>query len=467
MLRCPTASCTSKKLNQGDRVSQESCSRDVWARYMMSFLFQVACVAAVLCLLFVLLVAWYRSSLPASAQPHVAVIVLGDIGRSPRMQYHATSLAKHGCEVSLIGYAGVLSLFLGLLRLLLSGPRFDVLLVQNPPAVPTLVIARLIATLQAASLIIDFHNFGYSLLALKLGETHLLVQAHLLYERVFGRMADDAFCVTVQMQSRLADRWHVRATPLHDRPAAMFRPTALQEQHVLFQKLWKEGLLDALSEWWPKDECETLFTQLLQGETSRSSCRPHLIISSTSWTPDEDFGQLLEALPAFNRDLAKAAKRAVVVVTGKGELRQQFEERYAAMLHQLDAVRVLTLWLSFADYALLLGSADLGLSLHTSSSGDDLPMKVVDMFGAGLPVCARSFTALPELVQHGENGFAFTSSEELSRSLSHALGVATYNLPQLKSTAGERKLNGWDENWDKIAWPLIQSHLHPSRRKDQ
>lgn len=471
--------------------------------YMMSLLFQAACVAAVLCLLLVLLVAWYRSNLPASAQPHVAVIVLGDIGRSPRMQYHATSLAKHGCEVSLIGYAGaqptsdvlnnprihichivpvdpppslpftiraglkVLSLLSGLLRLLLSGPRFDVLLVQNPPAVPTLVIARLIATLQAASLIIDFHNFGYSLLALKLGETHLLVQAHLLYERVFGRMADDAFCVTVQMQSRLADRWHVRATPLHDRPAAMFRPTALQEQHVLFQKLRKEGLLDALSEWWPKEECETLFTQLFQGETSRSSCRPHLIISSTSWTPDEDFGQLLEALPTFNRDLAKAAERAVVVVTGKGELRQQFEERYAAMLHQLDAVRVLTLWLSFADYALLLGSADLGLSLHTSSSGDDLPMKVVDMFGAGLPVCARSFAALPELVRHGENGFAFTSSEELSQSLSHALGVATYNLPQLKSTAGERKLNGWDENWDEIAWPLIQSHLHPSRRKDQ
>ena len=34
------------------------------------------------------------------------VVVLGDIGRSPRMQYHAISLAKHGAKVYLIGYQG-------------------------------------------------------------------------------------------------------------------------------------------------------------------------------------------------------------------------------------------------------------------------------------------------------------------------------------------------------------------------
>lgn len=36
----------------------------------------------------------------------VQVLVLGDIGRSPRMQYHALSIAKHGGQVQLIGYLG-------------------------------------------------------------------------------------------------------------------------------------------------------------------------------------------------------------------------------------------------------------------------------------------------------------------------------------------------------------------------
>lgn len=36
----------------------------------------------------------------------VQVLVLGDIGRSPRMQYHALSIAKKGGYVDLIGYLG-------------------------------------------------------------------------------------------------------------------------------------------------------------------------------------------------------------------------------------------------------------------------------------------------------------------------------------------------------------------------
>jgi hypothetical protein len=36
----------------------------------------------------------------------VHVLVLGDIGRSPRMTYHALSVAKHGGKVNVIGYLG-------------------------------------------------------------------------------------------------------------------------------------------------------------------------------------------------------------------------------------------------------------------------------------------------------------------------------------------------------------------------
>lgn len=36
----------------------------------------------------------------------VHILVLGDIGRSPRMTYHALSIAKHGGKVNLIGFLG-------------------------------------------------------------------------------------------------------------------------------------------------------------------------------------------------------------------------------------------------------------------------------------------------------------------------------------------------------------------------
>lgn len=62
----------------------------------------------------VVLLAWiYNNAIPTRYRPakrpedeHIQILVVGDIGRSPRMQYHGLSVAKHGRYVDLVGYKG-------------------------------------------------------------------------------------------------------------------------------------------------------------------------------------------------------------------------------------------------------------------------------------------------------------------------------------------------------------------------
>ena len=47
---------------------------------------------------------------------------------------------------------------------------------QNPPSIPTLAIVQFVNWHQKSKLIIDWHNLGYSILAMKLGDQHRLVK---------------------------------------------------------------------------------------------------------------------------------------------------------------------------------------------------------------------------------------------------------------------------------------------------
>jgi beta-1,4-mannosyltransferase len=146
-------------------------------------------------------------------RPTATVLVLGDLGRSPRMLYHAQSLAEECESVHLVGYresalpafvldaapitvhglpdaprwlrappAGLRLLFLPfaaaraafvavalLVTLLFRVGRTDAVLVQSPPALPSLLVARFACWVMGSRLVIDWHNFGFTLLELKLG----------------------------------------------------------------------------------------------------------------------------------------------------------------------------------------------------------------------------------------------------------------------------------------------------------
>jgi len=411
----------------------------------------------------------------------VTVVVLGDVGRSPRMQYHALALASSLAEVDLVGYAGAAPhravrehahitchflhsslrrqqhqvpqlLFLGyallrvldqcrqLLWILLRGvPKPDVILVQNPPAIPTLLLIWFVARVRSAKFVVDWHNFGYTMLALRLGHHHPAVQLAGWYERTMGRHADAHFCVSRAMQTELQRQWGItNAVVLYDRPAEMFAPTPLPQQEELFRRL-RDVLpcpLDAPN-------------------------RPVLMVSPTSWTADEDFSILLDALTQCDALIriyeAQAPNRPFpqlhVLITGKGPLREFYEEQIAKLA--LEKIHIHTLWLSAEDYPVLLGAVDLGLCLHRSSSGLDLPMKVMDMFGSGLPVCALDYgPCLAEQVRHGENGLLFSTGEQLANQLYELFKdfpVHTPLLNHLRRNALEFGCVRWLEGWQLAA----------------
>lgn len=57
-----------------------------------------------------------------------------------------------------------------------------------------------------------------------------------------------------------------------------------------------------------------------------------------------------------------------VVITGKGPQREFYLEKISQM--RMRHVEIVTAWLAAEDYPRLLASADVGVSLHTSTSGN-------------------------------------------------------------------------------------------------
>lgn len=188
-----------------------------------------------------------------------------------------------------------------------------------------------------------------------------------------------------------------RATTLYDRPPEQFKPTSMNEQHNLFIKLsqtYPAFMPRNLDDFKASGVTEsTCFTQKLNnGSVVAKPNRPGLLISSTSWTPDEDFEILLMALDRYEAQVCAGGSQLpdlICVITGKGPLKKDYERRIAE--RNWRHIQVVMPWLEAEDYPKILAAADLGVCLHYSSSGLDLPMKVVDMFGCGLPVCAINF----------------------------------------------------------------------------
>ena len=421
---------------------------------------------------------------------NVAVLVLGDLNRSPRMLNHCVSISslyKESInEISLIGFNGgdlradiasdpkikvhyiperlnstlkkmPRSLFIlsALLRImiqvitlfymLLTIPKPKFILLQNPPGIPAMFICFIVSLIRRCKFIIDWHNYGYTILQVN-KRNSIICKIAYYYEKIFSKVSHMNFCVSQAMKKDLKTNFGIDAICLPDRPVkGLFKFLNEKEAEGLYKK-YKE------------------LTPLLESKAKK----PIAMISSTSWTPDEDFNMLLQCFIKTEKMIKEdktidqsQIKKILFLITGRGPMRDEFMKKVSQS--NLSLFDVKSIWLDSDDYPKLLSLVDLGISLHYSSSGIDLPMKVVDMFSAALPAAAVYFPTIVELVKEEENGFLFKTEEDLCKILKKVIEEYSFNghydkidqyRANLKKSLND---NDWVSQWKVNVKPEIDT----------
>lgn len=84
---------------------------------------------------------------------------------------------------------------------------------------------------------------------------------------------------------------------LYDKPPRIFKPITLEDKHKWFLKLGQEYEVFNANEKCNKTSRQsTAFTEEVDNSIRFKLNRPALLFSSTSWTEDEDFTILMDAL---------------------------------------------------------------------------------------------------------------------------------------------------------------------------
>jgi len=397
------------------------------------------------------------------------------------MRYHAHALAANGVDVDLVGLEGTplpreitdepriavhriptprlkirgeltgstyaaaglfdaMRISFRLWRTLRTLRRPDLVLVANPPAFPTLAVTWFSLRRRGVRFVVDWHNLGYTLLQLRLGQWHPAVRLARWYERRDARRVEANLCVSRGLAAFLESRFGVKqAHVLYDRPASVFAPIDRADRERARQ---------------------ALFARLgIRANTVG------FIVCPTSWTEDEDFDVVIEAVIRLEERVrgweAGSSERRfpelVILVTGDGARRAEFERRFAGLPAR--RIQLRARFLDPEDYPRVVGSADLGLCLHRSSSGLDIPMKIADLFGAGVPVCALDYGAcLAERVRHGDNGLLFSTGGQLADilfDLFESFPADQKALDRLRTGARKLARPTWEEGWAREARPVL------------
>ncbi len=379
---------------------------------------------------------------------------VADFGRSPRAQFHAASLSAEGWDVTVLANPGSPAFDhvandvgirrVNLVESMLQGrgivglwrkavlfrrslqtalerlePQPDVLFVMTPPAVPVLdVVRRWWRSRPSVRVVVDWHNLGHTRLAKRWGSWNPLVHHYRNSEFAPWPEGVRHLAVSTALASHVSAQTGCPSVQvLHDANPA-WRCFPNRDRCELLRR-WGQGLegLDPDALW---------------------LVHPH------SWSDDECPEWILDAL----KDL-RSSRMVQVIITGDGPLRRDFERR--ARSSGVGGDRLLLPFLPPEAYVALMANADWGLCPHTSSSGLDLPMKLADMRGAGLPALVYRYgSVLHEVFSEPDDGRFFDSAGALCEAVQKiADGVWRGSAP--------RPSPGREAGWNRVVRPLLES----------
>jgi beta-1,4-mannosyltransferase len=412
----------------------------------------------------------------SQSQKKIGIFVIGDIGRSPRMVNHAVEFSNiPGKSVEIVGLMEtelpaqlkksnitVLNLptfYLRLIKLLPSivylvlrmaieflmliyvlffkrFGKYELIFVQNPPAIPLLPALFFYKVAFGIPVHVDVHNFGYTLFQTTNKRLLAIMKA---LEIFFIRITSSKiYTVSRKMKQVVETTWRAKnVSVLYDQPNhRVFNKFSLTETHQFLLQI--EELKVSAN--------ETVATVKGNNSIIEKSSSNLLFIVSSSWSADDNFPLLINAMALYQRVQTQNVN-LIFVFTGTGPLKSH----YASILKSLQFknIKIILQWFKTEDYPKIVACADYGISLHDSTSGCDLPIKILDYFGCEVPAIAYYYTeTISELVVPFENGFLFTTEQDLC-------DIFTKIVSPGLSTKWKFSQKTWEKEWNGVVRPGI------------
>lgn len=175
-----------------------------------------------------------------------------------------------------------------------------------------------ILTCSRTRLVIDWHNYGFTIMQVN-NVNRRLVSIARWYELTLGRFGDFHLTVSEAMRQDLMRivpqlrRREDRIQVLYDRATSKFQAAlSMKEKCDLLARVNLNKIIG-----YSDSDSQLVIPTYLKD-------RPVLMLSSTSYTPDEDFMVLVNALDLYDAD-PSTRQTIQVVVTGRGPLREFYD----------------------------------------------------------------------------------------------------------------------------------------------